>query len=152
MKNLLGVPALLILLSAGGCTQTGPVATSQIYDPADSFQQYVQRSNKITLSAGNAQEVNTRLQEIDPWPKDVGNTRIAVDGQRMADAVYRYRCNKMAPQPLAIQGTGVTTASPSAASGSAGNADRPDSDCRGTTSSAAPLVNITNTGTPAPPQ
>ena len=93
---------MLMLLSVGGCTQIPPVpvATAQWYNPVDSYQEYVQRSDKVTLSAGNAQEVNTRIHEIDPWPRNVGNTRIAVDGERMVGAAYRYECEKEPPQPL----------------------------------------------------
>jgi len=124
-----------MLLFAGGCTQfsSTPVATAQVYDPVDSYQKYVQRSDKITLSAGNAQEVNSRIQEIDPWPRNVGNTRIAVDGDRMADAVWRYRCGKPAPEPLPVEGTTTTISGGSggAASGAAGTSVRPTSDCGG---------------------
>jgi hypothetical protein len=134
MKNLIRVPAVLMLLSAGGCMQTAPVATVQVYNPVDSYQQYVQRSDKVTLSAGNAQEVNTRIQEIDPWPRNVGNTRIAVDGDRMADAVWRYRCGKPAPEPLPVEGTTNTSmggSSGAGASGAGASSGRPGSDCGG---------------------
>lgn len=130
MKKRIRVSAVLMLLFAGGCTQfsSDPVATAQVYDPVDSFQQYVQRSDKITLSSGNAQEVNTRIQEVDPWPRNVGNTRIAADGQRMADAVYRYRCNSAAPQPLTPGATSNTATTGSTAAGTAA-VGRPGSGC-----------------------
>jgi hypothetical protein len=130
MKKLIRVSAGLMLLSAGGCMQSTPVATVQVYNPVDSYQQYVQRSDKITLSSGNAQEVNTRIQEIDPWPRNVGNTRIAGDGERMANAVYRYRCNKNAPPPLDI---GTSTSQGFTSSGTSSGANvavaPPGSDC-----------------------
>jgi hypothetical protein len=134
MKNLIRVPAVLMLLSAGGCTQIPPVpvATAQWYNPVDSYQEYVQRADKLTLSAGNAQEVNTRIQEVDPWPRNVGNTRIAVDGERMADAVYRYRCGKPAPEPLQVYGTTTSASAGGAgASGAGASSVRPGSDCGG---------------------
>jgi hypothetical protein len=122
MKKLIGVSAVLMLLFAGGCTQIPPVpvATAQWYNPVDSYQEYVQRSDKLTLSAGNAQEVNTRIHEIDPWPRNVGNTRIAADGERMAGAAYRYECEKDAPQPLPgvdISGIAPTAGAVAAAAG-----------------------------------
>jgi hypothetical protein len=153
MKKLMRVPAVLMLLSGGGCMQTDPVSTVQVYNPMDSYQQYVQRSDKVTLSAGNAQEVNTRIQEIDPWPRNVGNARIAVNGQRMADAVYRYRCGKRAPQPMPTETTTNTTGTSSGGSGAATEDAlvRPGSDCADQPGGGKPAVatisNITSNTT-----
>jgi hypothetical protein len=69
----------------------------------DPFAQYVHRSDKITLSAGNASAVNTATHVIDPWPRYVGNRRIPGNGERMAGAVERYRdVSKIpfAPRPI----------------------------------------------------
>jgi hypothetical protein len=69
----------------------------------DPFAQYLQRSNKITLSAGNAKEVNAATHVIDPWPRYVGNRRIPGNGERMAGAAERYRdVSKLplAPRPI----------------------------------------------------
>jgi hypothetical protein len=99
--------ALLVLLGAGGCA-TYVVPTYQVYDPVDGVQQYTQRADTVTLSAGNAQDVNTRVQEIDPWPRYVGNKRIDADGQRMAGAVERYRDvtkQRQGPRPLPLETT-----------------------------------------------
>src|SRR6188508_3432964 len=99
--------ALLVLLGVGGCA-TYVVPTAQIYDPVDGVQQYTQRADTVTLSAGNAQDVNTRVQEIDPWPRYVGNKRIDADGQRMAGAVERYRDvtkQRQGPRPLPLETT-----------------------------------------------
>ena len=96
--------ALFALLSVGGCA-TYVVPTHQIYDPVAGVQEYTQRADTVTLSAGNAQDVNTRVQEIDPWPRYVGNKRIAADGQRMAGAVERYRDvskQRQGPRPLPL--------------------------------------------------
>ena len=95
---------LPLLAAAGGCMQT---ATR--YDPGvDYIQEYAQRSQTITLSAGNAKETNLRIHAIDPWPRYVGNKRIPADGQRMAGAVERYRdVSKQGdgPKPLSQVGT-----------------------------------------------
>jgi hypothetical protein len=69
----------------------------------DPFAPYLQRSNTITLSAGNAKEANAAIQVIDPWPRYVYDTHIPGDGQRMADAVNRYEDVsklKQAPKPI----------------------------------------------------
>lgn len=81
-------------------------------DPLD---QYFQRKDSVTLSAGNASAVNSATHIVDPWPRNVGNTRIPGNGERMAGAVQRYRdVSKLkdAPKPPApvftIQSTGIT--------------------------------------------
>ena len=91
-RHLLSVLSLAVL---SGCAAGPP------FD--DPFQQYVQRSDHITLSAGNAKEANAAIQIIDPWPRYVYNTRIQGDGQRMAEAVERYEdVSKLgkAPKPI----------------------------------------------------
>jgi hypothetical protein len=78
----------------------------QITEPVmDSTQQYFQRADTVTLSAGNAQEVNTRIHEIDPWPRYVGNNIITANGERLAGAAERYRDvskQSRGPQPLPL--------------------------------------------------
>ena len=91
MRKLIAISALLMLFSGGGCAPTNVVETWQIYDPVNIVQRYNQRVDKVTLSAGNAKEVNTRIHEVDPWPRYVANTRIPANGERMARAVERYR-------------------------------------------------------------
>jgi hypothetical protein len=79
------------------------VASSAMAWDQDFFGMYLQRSDKITLSAGNAKEVNTATHFIDPWPRNVGNRRIPGNGERMAGAAERYRdVSKLpnAPRPI----------------------------------------------------
>src|ERR1700688_1621622 len=57
----------------------------------DEFAHYLQRSDKITLSAGDAKEVNIATHTIHPWPRGVGDPRIAANGERMQRAIDRYR-------------------------------------------------------------
>jgi hypothetical protein len=107
-KRIIGLAALLMSFSAGGCAPTNVVPTTQIYDPVDAVQQYTQRTDGVTLSGGDAQDVNTRIQEVDPWPRNVGNKQIAISGERMAGAAERYRdVSKLpkAPQPLPTEST-----------------------------------------------
>ena len=42
----------------------------------------LQRSDKIFLGAGNANDVNEDIQTITPWPPYVGNTRIPLSGRQ----------------------------------------------------------------------
>jgi hypothetical protein len=78
-------------------------------DPLD---QYFQRKNGVTLEGGNAAAVNSATHIIDPWPRNVGNTRIPGNGERMAGAVERYRdVSKIprTPRPIASQITSTST-------------------------------------------
>ena len=56
----------------------------------DEMDRYFQRSDTITLSAGNAKEVNAITHTINPWPPGVGDRRIVSDGRRAVGAVERY--------------------------------------------------------------
>ena len=109
MNKLARNLAVLTLLLAQGCMQT---PHSVAVNPA---QEYLQRSDKVTLSAGNAKEVNAAIHVIDPWPRYVGNTRIPGNGERMAGAVERYRDvskQSRGPQPLPTVGTTSNSSSP----------------------------------------
>ena len=115
MRTVIPVSALLMVFSAGGCAPTNVVGTYQIYDPVDAIQPYVQRADKVTLTAGNAQAVNTRIHEIDPWPRYVGDKRIAANGEKMARAVERYRLQGPRPLPVERTSSRAAAAAPAAA-------------------------------------
>jgi hypothetical protein len=70
----------------------------------DPFEQNLTRSQTITLSAGNAAKSNEAIQVIDPWPSYAYDTHIPGDGQRLAEAVNRYKDVSLlskAPKPIA---------------------------------------------------
>ncbi len=54
---------------------------------------YMDRSDQIGLSAGDAIAANNAMQTSDPWPAHSGNTNLAFNGQKMQTAVERYRTN-----------------------------------------------------------
>src|SRR4051794_2255064 len=56
----------------------------------DEVDRYFQRSDTITMSAGDAKQVNAVTHTIHPWPRNVGDRRIAYDARRMGSAVLRY--------------------------------------------------------------
>ncbi|WP_027525460.1 hypothetical protein [Bradyrhizobium sp. Ec3.3] len=56
----------------------------------DEMDRYVQRSDTITMSAGDAKQVNAVTHTIHPWPRYVGDRRLAYDGRRTSAAVNRY--------------------------------------------------------------
>ena len=100
------VPALLM----GGCF---------MHDDEGPLSKYFQHKDGVTLSAGNAAQVNTVTHVIDPWPPYAGNRNIPGNGQRMSGAVERYRDVsklKNAPPPLvsttATEAGGASAATP----------------------------------------
>jgi len=82
IKLVRTLTCIAVAAAAGGCWP-GPYGNNGA--------QYVHRSDTITLSAGNAKDVNAATQVIDPWPRYVGNRRIPANGERMVGAVQRYQ-------------------------------------------------------------
>ena len=56
----------------------------------DEMSRYLQRSDSITMSAGDAKQVNAVTHTINPWPRYVQDRRIATDARRTTGAVQRY--------------------------------------------------------------
>ncbi|MBR0953639.1 hypothetical protein [Bradyrhizobium canariense] len=56
----------------------------------DEVDRYFQRSDTITMTAGDAKQVNAVTHTIHPWPRYVGDRRIAYDARRVGPAVTRY--------------------------------------------------------------
>jgi len=56
----------------------------------DEVDRYFQRSDTITMTAGDAEQVNAVTHTIHPWPRNVGDRRIAYDARRVGAAVTRY--------------------------------------------------------------
>ena len=81
--RIISFPMVCLMLSA--CTQYS--------------NQYAERKDSITLGAGDAVASNAALQVPTPWPRYSNNTTIAMDGERIARAVARYREGEK--QPLA---------------------------------------------------
>ena len=52
---------------------------------------YLEREDTVTLSAGDAVASNAALQVPTPWPRYSNDATIAMDGERIARAVARYR-------------------------------------------------------------
>jgi hypothetical protein len=66
----------------------------------DEVDRYFQRSDTITMSAGDAKQVNAVTHTIHPWPRNVGDRRIAYDARRVGAAVTRYGSTKQPVDPL----------------------------------------------------
>ena len=56
----------------------------------DEMDRYFQRSDSITLSAGDAKQVNAVTHTINPWPRNVGDRRIVAQATKTRGAIVRY--------------------------------------------------------------
>src|SRR6516162_3328808 len=56
----------------------------------DEVDRYFQRSDTITMSAGDAKQVNAVTHTINPWPSYVADRRIATEARRTGAAIQRY--------------------------------------------------------------
>jgi hypothetical protein len=74
----------------------------------DEIERYAQRTDRITMSAGNAKEVNAVTHMNHPWPPGVSDRRIVADGARMQRAVERYHRGARPADPLPEIGIGGT--------------------------------------------
>jgi hypothetical protein len=70
----------------------------------DEMDRYFQRSDTITLSAGDAKQANAVTQTINPWPSYVGDRRIVVGAARTGGAIARYRSGTQPRDPLPALG------------------------------------------------
>jgi hypothetical protein len=75
----------------------------------DEFERYSQRTDAITMSAGDAKEVNAATHMYSPWPPGVGDRRIVADSAHMQRALERYRRGATPPDPLPAAGLENTT-------------------------------------------
>ena len=66
----------------------------------DEMDRYFQRSDTITLSAGDAKQVNAVTHTINPWPSYVGDRRIIVEAARTRGAIQRNRSGTQPRDPL----------------------------------------------------
>jgi hypothetical protein len=84
MTKMTGFVALLILLACGDAWAAD--------DPFwDEMARYFQRIDTISVTSGDARDVNAVIHIIDPWPRYVRNRRIPANGERMVGAIGRYR-------------------------------------------------------------
>src|SRR6266540_7049730 len=74
----------------------------------DEFERYSQRTDAITMSAGDAKEVNAVTHMYHPWPPGVYDRHIVTDSPHMERALERYRRGARPPDPLPEIGLGGT--------------------------------------------
>ena len=117
MTNIIrSIGALTLAAACSGCW-AGP------YESPGA--EYLHRSDTITLSAGNAKDVNAATHIIDPWPRHVTNRRIPSNGERIEHAMERYKsgatggATQTGPQVIGIP---VGSSTPSLSPGPSGAA------------------------------
>jgi hypothetical protein len=89
----------------------------------DEMDRYFQRSDTLTLSAGDAKQANAVTHTINPWPSYVGDRRIVSEGAKTRGAIVRYRSGTPPRDPLpliGIEGTPMGIAGATAANVDAG--------------------------------
>jgi hypothetical protein len=84
MTKMTGFVALLILIACGD-------AGAADYPFLDEMARYFQRIDTISVTSGDARDVNAVTHIIDPWPRYSRNRRIPANGERMVGAITRYR-------------------------------------------------------------
>jgi hypothetical protein len=77
----------------------------------DEGERYLQRKDTVTLSAGDAKDVNARTHMLAAWPRGVGDRRIPAQASRMVEhAIKPYRSppKETGPSPVINIGAGET--------------------------------------------
>ena len=97
MTRTAGVFAIVLLL-----TCSAALAESS-WDWDDIFEPYRQRSDRMTSSSGNGQNVNTATHAVTFWPRHVRDRRIPADGARMTGAIQRYHDGGKQRLPLMVK-------------------------------------------------
>lgn len=79
-------------LMIGGCNHDQYYYSHRLHQGYgnDEGEKYLQRKDTVTLSAGDAKEVNARTHMLAAWPPGVGDRRIAMSGPRAVRAVECY--------------------------------------------------------------
>ena len=87
----MGCTVLLAVFTLGSCNGLAG---------NDEMDRYFQRSDTLTLSAGDAKQVNSATHTIHPWPSYVGDRRIIVQAGKTNGAMTRYRKGSQPFDPL----------------------------------------------------
>jgi hypothetical protein len=91
------IAAILRLVMFGGCWWWAEC--SGLWGD-DEFQRYVQRSDRMTMSSGDAKEVNAMAHIPTPWPRGVNDRRIVSDSAHMQRVLEWYRRSARRPDPM----------------------------------------------------
>jgi len=59
--------------------------------------EYLDRRDTIALGAGDALATDAMTEMVDPWPRAAAQRNIGFNGERMENAVQRYKTNRTYP-------------------------------------------------------
>jgi hypothetical protein len=91
------IAAILRLVMFGGCWWWGPC--SGLWGD-DEFARYFERHDRMTMTSGDAKEVNAMAHIPTPWPRGVNDRRIVADSAHMQRVLEWYRRSARRPDPL----------------------------------------------------
>jgi hypothetical protein len=97
MARIIGLAAFVVMIGTG-------CACAQDYPFLDGLTRYAERIDTLSVTSGDAQDVNAAIQTINPWPRHAFDRRIPANGQRMVGAVNRFQNPNTAgapPPPIA---------------------------------------------------
>ena len=66
--------------------------------------EYLDRRQGVTLTAGDAMAVNARVQTINPWPPTAHKSRMKTDGEYLRQTIETYREGPPKKKPGQTQG------------------------------------------------
>jgi hypothetical protein len=89
--------AIVRVVMFGGCFWFGECSGLWGFDE---FHLYVQRNDRMTMTSGDAKEVNAVTQIPTPWPRGVSDRRIVSDSAHMQRALDWYRRSARRPDPM----------------------------------------------------
>ncbi len=84
MAKIISMTAVAVLIASG-------TARAGDYPFLDELTRYAERIDTVTVTSGDAEDVNAATQIIDPWPAYARDRRIPINGQRLVGAVNRYQ-------------------------------------------------------------
>ena len=71
------------------------ISVSALLLAACNEDRYLTRSDSITANLGDAVNTNKATHTVSPWPKNVRDTQIGMDGKRAAKAVENYQTDNV---------------------------------------------------------
>jgi len=79
----------VLVLAALLAAPAGASAQEYVWDTP--WSEYGQRTDSVTVGAGNAKEANSAVHAIDPSPRASRNRNIPANGERMSRVIRRYQ-------------------------------------------------------------
>lgn len=77
-----------LVLTALLAAPAGTAAQECVWDTF--WSEYGQRTDSVTIGAGNAKEANSAIHAVDPRPRVSRNRNIPANGERMSRVIRRY--------------------------------------------------------------